>query len=53
MSKYTVNYTREDNIYLLRKEFLEAYLEKHLNDNPDIKRQLEDDFQQLVKEEEV
>jgi hypothetical protein len=51
MGKYTINYTRDDNIILMRKLFLEVYLNKHLTENPDIKEKLEKDFQHLVKEE--
>ena len=53
MGKYTINYTRADKIMLLRKQFLQAYLDKHLADNPEIKNKLENNFQQLVKENSI
>lgn len=53
MGKYTINFTRDDKIILMRRQFLQAYLDKHLSDNPEIKKKLEKDFQQLVKEVEL
>ena len=50
MGKYTINYTDDDKVMLMRKQFLQAYLDKHLTDNPEIKTKLESDFQQIVKE---
>jgi len=51
--KYTINYTHEDEIYILRKMFLEAFLHDHLEKHPDVKESLEVKFKQLVKEEGV
>lgn len=53
MEKYTINFTKEDKIQLMRSQFLDAYLKKHLKDNPDIKDKLEEQFQELIKEIEL
>jgi len=50
MGKYTINFTADDKIMLMRKQFLQAYLDKHLDDNPAIKTKLETGFQQIIKE---
>jgi hypothetical protein len=50
VNKYTINFTREDRIMNLRRVFIDMYIKKHLKDNPQVKKSLEDKFQQLVEE---
>ena len=50
INKYTINFTREDRIRMVRDEFIRMYINKHLDDNPVIKKSLEEKFQQLIDE---
>lgn len=50
INKYTINFTREDRIRMIRNDFIKMYIDKHLADNPAIKKSLEDKFQQLIEE---
>lgn len=50
INKYTINFTREDRIRMIRDKFIRMYIDKHLADNPVIKKSLEDKFQQLIDE---
>ena len=51
VNKYTINITREERIRLLREEFIRMWLKKHMKENPEVKQELEDKFQQLITEE--
>lgn len=49
MNRHTVNYTRDEKIAYHRTIFLRAYIEKHLEENPEIKSMLESKFQKYME----
>lgn len=51
VNKYTINITREERIRLLREEFIRMWLKKYMKENPEVKQELENKFQQLITEE--
>lgn len=50
INKYTINFTREDRIRMIRDDFIKMYIDNHLANHPVIKKSLEEKFQQLVDE---
>lgn len=47
--KINIEYTAEDLLIYKRNVFLQAYLQKHLNDNPELKRDLETKFKRFIE----